>query len=63
MASLATWEKFNQVSAKEEPRMDASTRFDTQIIGALPMILHYFERLQLSRARSQTVPENYDFPS
>jgi len=27
--------------------MDASTRFDTQIVGALPVIVHYFERLHL----------------
>ena len=36
--------------------MDASTRFDTQIIGALPVILHYFERLQFSTIIDEIVP-------
>jgi hypothetical protein len=35
---LATWEGFHQVLAMEVPGMDASARFDTQIIGALPVI-------------------------
>jgi transposase len=42
--------------AKEEPRMDASTRFDTQIIGVLPVVVHYFERLELSAIINEVVP-------
>jgi transposase len=36
--------------------MDASTRFDTQVIGALPVIVHYFERLQLGAIVDEVVP-------
>jgi transposase len=36
--------------------MDASTRFDTQIIGALPVIVQYFDRLQLSAVINEVVP-------
>jgi len=36
--------------------MDARTRFDTQIIGALPVIVHYFERLQLGAIINDVVP-------
>jgi transposase len=53
---LATWESFKQESAKEEPRMDASTRFDTQIIGALPVIVDYFDQLQLGAIVNEVVP-------
>ncbi len=42
--------------AKEEPRMDANTRFDTQIVGALPVIVHYFERLELGAIINDVVP-------
>ena len=28
--------------------MDATTRFDTQIVGALPVITNYLERLKLA---------------
>jgi transposase len=56
LASLATWESFKQESAKEEPGMDASVRFDTQIIGALPVIVDYFEQLQLGAIVNEVVP-------
>jgi transposase len=36
--------------------MDASTRFDTQIIGALPVIVNFFERLQLGAIINEVVP-------
>jgi len=36
--------------------MDASVRFDTQIIGALPVIVDYFEQLQLSAIINEIVP-------
>jgi transposase len=36
--------------------MDASTRFDTRIVGALPVIVHYFERLQLGAIINDVVP-------
>jgi transposase len=36
--------------------MDATTRFDTQIVGALPVITDYLERLQLSDHIDELVP-------
>jgi transposase len=36
--------------------MDASVRFDTQIIGALPVIVNYFERLRLGTIINKVVP-------
>jgi transposase len=36
--------------------MDASIRFDTQIIGALPVISDYFERLELGAIIDEVVP-------
>ena len=36
--------------------MDASVRFDTQIIGALPVVVHYFERLRLGAIINEVVP-------
>ena len=36
--------------------MDASVRFDTQIVGALPVIVHYFERLKLGATINEVVP-------
>jgi transposase len=36
--------------------MDASTRFDTQVIGALPVIMHYFDRLKLGEIIDKVVP-------
>jgi hypothetical protein len=42
--------------------MDASTRFDTQIIGALPVIVNYFERLKLGTIINDVVPWEGDVP-
>jgi transposase len=42
--------------------MDATTRFDTQIIGALPVIVNYFERLKLGAIINETVPWEGDVP-
>ena len=36
--------------------MAASTRYDTQIIGALPVIAYYFDRLQLGAIINKVVP-------
>jgi transposase len=36
--------------------MDASVRFNTEIVGALPVIVHYFERLRLSATINEVVP-------
>ena len=36
--------------------MEASVRFDTQIIGALPVIANYFEQLQLGAIINEVVP-------
>ncbi len=36
--------------------MDASVRFDTQIVGALPVIVHYFERLRLGTVVDKAAP-------
>jgi hypothetical protein len=53
---LANWGRFEQELAKEEPDMDASVRFGTQIIGALPVIVQYFERLGLGAIIDEVVP-------
>jgi transposase len=36
--------------------MDAHTRFQTQIVGALPVITHYFERLELAATIDELAP-------
>jgi len=36
--------------------MDASVRFNTQVVGALPVIVHYFERLRLGQIINEVVP-------
>ena len=36
--------------------MDAAVRFDTQIVGALPVIVDYFERLHLGAIINELVP-------
>lgn len=36
--------------------MDASIRFDTQIIGALPVMVHYFRQLRLGAIINEVVP-------
>jgi hypothetical protein len=42
--------------------MDASTRFDTQIVGALPVITDYLDRLQLGKIVDETVPWEGEVP-
>ena len=42
--------------------MDATTHFDTQIIGALPVIVNYFERLRLGAIINEVVPWEGDVP-
>ena len=42
--------------------MDATTRFDTQIIGALPVITKYFDRLEMAATVDQLVPWEGDVP-
>ncbi len=36
--------------------MDASVRFDTEIVGALPVIAHYLGRLGLGAVINEVVP-------
>ena len=42
--------------------MDASTRFDTRVVGALPVISNYLERLELARIIDDLVPWEGDVP-
>jgi transposase len=42
--------------------MDASTRFDTQTVGALPVIVEYLERLQVAKTIDRLVPWEGDVP-
>ena len=42
--------------------MDATTRFDTQIIGALPVITNYLERLNMANIINDIVPYEGDVP-
>lgn len=42
--------------------MDASTRFDTEIVGALPVITHYLERLRLANIVDEVVPWEGEVP-
>ena len=42
--------------------MDAHTRFQTQIVGALPAIAHYFDRLDLAATIDRLVPWEGDVP-
>jgi transposase len=42
--------------------MDAATRFDTQIVGALPVISHYLERLGLAKVVDELAPWDGDVP-
>ena len=42
--------------------MDASTQFQTQIIGALPAIAHYFDTLDLAAIIDQIVPWEGEVP-
>jgi transposase len=42
--------------------MAATTRYSTQIIGALPVISHYLDRLQVARIVNELVPWEGDVP-
>src|SRR5215213_10235717 len=42
--------------------MDAHTRFRTQIVGALPVITHYLERIELAATIDRLVPWEGDVP-
>lgn len=42
--------------------MDAHTRFKTQIVGALPVITHYLERIDLAATIDRLVPWEGDIP-
>jgi transposase len=42
--------------------MDASTRFDTEIVGALPVVTHYLERLKLASIIDELVPWEGEVP-
>jgi transposase len=42
--------------------MDATTRFDTQVIGALPVITNYLERLNMASIINDIVPYQGDVP-
>jgi transposase len=42
--------------------MDAHTRYQTQIVGALPVITHYLERIDLAATIDQLVPWEGDVP-
>jgi transposase len=42
--------------------MDAATRFDTEIVGALPVISNYLERLQLADLVDELVPWEGEVP-
>jgi len=42
--------------------MDAATRFDTQSVGALPVITQYLERLRLADAVNELVPWEGEVP-
>src|ERR1700687_1455221 len=42
--------------------MDAATRFDAHMVGALPVITNYLERLELARVIDELVPWDGDVP-
>ena len=42
--------------------MDAQTRFRTQLVGALPAIVHYFDELDLAATIDEFVPWEGDIP-
>jgi len=42
--------------------MDAATRFDTQQVGALPVLTQYLARLQLADAVNDLVPWEGEIP-
>jgi hypothetical protein len=42
--------------------MDAATRFNTEIVGALPVISNYLERLELGHIIDELVPWEGEVP-
>jgi len=42
--------------------MDAQTRFRTQLVGALPAVVHYFGELDLAATIDDLVPWEGDIP-
>ncbi len=42
--------------------MDASTRYQTQVVGALPAITTYFDKLDLAATIDRLVPWEGDIP-
>jgi hypothetical protein len=44
------------------PSIDASTRFDTQIVGSLPVITEYLDRLNMAEHLNELVPWEGDVP-
>jgi len=42
--------------------MDASTRFETRVVGALPIIVHYFDLLQVAATIDELVPWEGEVP-
>src|SRR6266705_2178620 len=42
--------------------MDASTRFDTQIVGALPVVVHFCDLLRLGETIDRVVPWEGEVP-
>ena len=42
--------------------MDAQTRFRTQLVGALPAVVHYFDELDLAATIDELVPWEGDVP-
>lgn len=42
--------------------MDATTKFDTQVVGGLPVIVNYMERLGMASAIDEAVPWEGDVP-
>jgi transposase len=46
----------------EVPSMEAATRFDTQIVGALPVLTQYLEKLQLAETIDRAVPWEGEVP-
>src|SRR6266436_3805490 len=60
MAFLARWEI--HLFSHRGPVMDAATRFDTQIVGGLPVIVHYLQQLKVADTINQLVPSEGDVP-
>jgi hypothetical protein len=57
---LAIQERF--LFAKEGKRMDAATRFDTRIVGALPVVTDYLDKLNLAAHIDELVPWEGEVP-